>query len=111
MTTDERRRLGKRVAGARIEKGWSKEEAARKAGMSSITWKRVEDGLNVHDTSLATVLRTVGLATTESHDDEVQRLRQTIADSTALSERDKSLLLAQLDAMTNEPPSAERGAS
>lgn len=53
--------LGNQVRDARVAKGWGKEEAARQAGMSSITWKKVEDGKSVHDTSLAQVLQAVGL--------------------------------------------------
>lgn len=45
----------------RIELGWSKEQAARSAGISSITWKRVEDGLRVQDAKLAQVFRAIGL--------------------------------------------------
>ncbi len=41
--------LAKAVKDARLERGWSKEDAARHAGISSITWKRVEDGLRVLD--------------------------------------------------------------
>lgn len=49
--------LGEQVKTARTKKGWSKEEAARRADISAITWKRVEDGLKVHDSKLAAVLR------------------------------------------------------
>jgi transcriptional regulator with XRE-family HTH domain len=41
--------LADAVRQARLDRGWSKEEAARRAGISSITWKRVEDGLPVQD--------------------------------------------------------------
>ncbi|MFE5309753.1 hypothetical protein [Isoptericola sp. NPDC056605] len=40
----------------RIARGWGKEEAARQAGINSITWKRVEDGERVQDASLGKVL-------------------------------------------------------
>lgn len=55
------RDIGLKVERARIDRGWSKEFAAREARISSITWKRVEDGLNVHDTKRAAVLRVLEL--------------------------------------------------
>lgn len=54
------------VKSARLERGLSKEAAARLADISTITYKRIEDGLPVRDTSLIQVLRTLGL-----HVDEV----------------------------------------
>lgn len=45
---------------ARIERGWGKEAAARNAGINSITWKRVEDGLPVRDTSLRAIEKALG---------------------------------------------------
>lgn len=62
MSTDDLAALGERVEQARILAGWSKEHAAREAGISAITWKRVEDGLSVHDTKRAAVLRVLGLS-------------------------------------------------
>lgn len=59
MTPQRQVDLGKRVEATRVERGWSREEAARRAGISAITWKRVEDGLKVHDSKLAAVLRVV----------------------------------------------------
>lgn len=53
--------LGRDVQMARVDKGWSKEEAARKAEVSSITWKRVEDGMPVQDAKLGAVLKAVGM--------------------------------------------------
>lgn len=53
--------LAERVAAARTKKGWSKEEAARNAGISSITWKRIEDGLRVHDSKLAAALEALDM--------------------------------------------------
>lgn len=53
--------LGERVRQARLDLAWSKEQAAREAEISSITWKRVEDGLPVHDVKRAAVLRVLGL--------------------------------------------------
>lgn len=49
--------LGREIEARRVQLEWSKEEAARKAGISSITWKRAEDGLGVQDVKLAAILR------------------------------------------------------
>lgn len=57
----ERRELGRRVEQARLAHGWSKERAAREAGISAITWKRIEDGLGVHDEKRYAVLRVLGM--------------------------------------------------
>ena len=56
MNADERTALGARVKKARIAARMGKEDAARRAGISAITWKRVEDGFPVHDVSLAAAL-------------------------------------------------------
>lgn len=40
----------------RLDRGWGKEEAARRAGLSSITWKRIEDAERVQDASMAKAL-------------------------------------------------------
>ena len=53
--------IAKVVQQGRLRHGWSKEEAARKAGISSITWKRMEDGLTVQDEKLTAALRVVGV--------------------------------------------------
>lgn len=52
---DQRQLIGEAVTAARVERGWGKEEAARHAGISSITWKRVEDGLRVQDIKLRSI--------------------------------------------------------
>lgn len=52
----ERQATGIRVRQARMRRGWSKEHAAREAGISSITWKRIEDGLPVQDVKLESAL-------------------------------------------------------
>lgn len=55
--TDEQRRLiGEEVTRIRVLKGLGKEGASEAAGVSSITWKRVEDGEPVRDASLGRVL-------------------------------------------------------
>src|SRR4051812_10330447 len=60
MNDDDRKRIGLEVASARTRRGWGKEKASREAGVSAITWKKVEDGKPVHDATLAVVLATVG---------------------------------------------------
>ena len=61
MPTEHLQELGRRVVRARLARGWSKEQAAREASISSITWKRVEDGLGVQDVKRARVLEVLGL--------------------------------------------------
>ena len=61
MNSEQLERLGQRVARARMARGWSKEQAAREARISSITWKRVEDGLGVQDVKRAKVLEVLEL--------------------------------------------------
>ena len=61
MNPEQLERLGSRVERARLARGWSKEQAAREARISSITWKRVEDGLGVQDVKRARVLEVLGL--------------------------------------------------
>lgn len=53
--------VGKRVEAARLARGWSKEQAAREARISSITWKRIEDGLGVQDVKRAAALAVLEL--------------------------------------------------
>jgi len=62
MDDNERKEIGARVLTARRAAGMDKEPAAREARVSSITWTRVEEGEAVRDTSLAKVLRVVGLS-------------------------------------------------
>lgn len=58
---EQRIALGKRVRLARLTRGWSKEQASREAGISSITWKRVEDGKSVQDHKRFAVLMALEL--------------------------------------------------
>jgi DNA-binding XRE family transcriptional regulator len=51
MSTGQLGKIAVAVIDARNERGWTKEEAGRKAGISSITWKRVEDGEKVRETT------------------------------------------------------------
>lgn len=59
-TERERQAIARAVTAARTELGLSKESAAREGGISSITWKRVEDGLNVQDTKLRAIEKVLG---------------------------------------------------
>lgn len=79
-----RQALGESVAAARMAKGWSKERAAAKAEISAITWKRIEDGQNVHDVKLAAALRVLDLdergrpveaGSSPTRDDRIAQLR------------------------------------
>ncbi|WP_370094535.1 helix-turn-helix domain-containing protein [Streptacidiphilus sp. MAP12-20] len=54
-TAEDLKRLGRLVTSRRAQLGISKDEAARRAGMSNVTWKRIQDGLPVRDTSYAKV--------------------------------------------------------
>lgn len=47
------------VRDRREDLGWGKEEAARQAGISSITWKRVEDGLSVRDYKRRAIVKAI----------------------------------------------------
>ena len=64
MDENERKELAARVTAARLGSGLGKEAIARKARVSSITWKRVEDGLGVREDRLAAILRAVDSLTT-----------------------------------------------
>lgn len=92
MNDDERKTLGLEVASARTKRGWSKERAAREAGVSSITWKRVEDGQIVQDASLAVILGAVGVSTGDKPEPAAAR---SIEDRMAELERRVDLLERQ----------------
>lgn len=59
--------------------GWSKEEAARRAGISSITWKRVEDALVVQDAKLAQVFRALNINSIEDGFDRIALTEDEVA--------------------------------
>jgi DNA-binding XRE family transcriptional regulator len=59
-TDDARQRLGELVAARRKQLGLGKEAAARLANISSITWKRIEDGLTVRDPSYVAASMALG---------------------------------------------------
>lgn len=65
MTDQDLQALAKAAEAARLAKGWSKERAAREADVSSITYKRVEDGQRVQDAKLAAITRALGLDSTD----------------------------------------------
>lgn len=62
LTEEQLITLGLVVEKARLDKGWSKEEAAREARISSITWKRVEDGKPVQPVKLRGLENALGWA-------------------------------------------------
>lgn len=53
-------RLASAVREARVSLGLTKEGAARLGPLSSITWKRAEDGERIHELSLAKIERVLG---------------------------------------------------
>jgi transcriptional regulator with XRE-family HTH domain len=63
MTTYDLDSFAGAVLQARLDRHWSKEEAARRAGISAITWKRVEDGLPVQDVKRRSIESTLQLDT------------------------------------------------
>lgn len=60
-TDEQRRQIGRAVSRKRMDAGLDKEDVSGRAKMSSITWKRVEDGDPVRDSSLGKVLRVIGV--------------------------------------------------
>jgi hypothetical protein len=54
-TAADLKRLGRFVSTRRAQLGISKDEAARRAKMSNVTWKRIQDGLPVRDTTYGKV--------------------------------------------------------
>lgn len=96
------------VREARIARGWSKEEAARRAGVSSITWKRVEDGMRVRETSLAKILGAVAVGgpgqdeatTAAGSDDLLYKRPEGVAD--AEWERIKGRMDGYLDGLLDQ---------
>jgi hypothetical protein len=59
-------RLPQAVRSARLGKRWSKERAAREAGITSTTWKRVEDGLPVQEHNLTAIEEALGWSAGEA---------------------------------------------
>lgn len=64
MNDKERADLALRIEQARTAQGFSKEAAAKAAGVTATTWRRAEGGLRVHDHKLAAMLDVVGLSST-----------------------------------------------
>lgn len=90
MDEEQRTQLGRDVTSARLRRGLGKEPAARAIGVSSITLKRVEDGLSVREDSLAKILTFFDLPLpgtprpnleTPISDQHVNALRRTIEQS------------------------------
>lgn len=61
MNDNERQTVAKRVTAARTAKGWSKERLAERAGITTTTLRRIEDGLRVQDAKLQMALDALGL--------------------------------------------------
>lgn len=57
----ERQELAAQVTAARKAAGLSKEAAAKRAGVTTTTWRRVENALRVHDHKRAAIMTAVGL--------------------------------------------------
>lgn len=62
MNDQDRAELAQRIVKARTEQNLSKEAAAKKAGVTTTTWRRAEAGLRLHDHKLAAVLEALGLS-------------------------------------------------
>src|SRR4051812_5363121 len=61
LDAEDRIRTGEQVRAARKALGWTKARAARFAGVSTITWTRVEEGKVVWDANLDKAMGAVGL--------------------------------------------------
>jgi len=93
MNQEDLRAFGKVVSRTRRDQRLSKEAAARAAGISSITWKRVEDGLSVHDVNLRAVARSLGLPDPFDVSDEPGSEVKAGREKLGLSRRDMAELL------------------
>lgn len=89
ITDDERQAIGWRVEQARLDHGWTKEEACRGAGVTAATWTRIEAGLPVRDASLGRVVGYVNRKTGEP----VQAVRD-LSDEQLINELARRLALA-----------------
>lgn len=97
--------LGHRVTDERRRAGLAKEAAARLIEVSSITLKRVEDGLPVREDSLAKVLGFFAIPYPEG--DSGSDVAAFIRDS-RLSPKVKEHLLRVLEDEPDEPPAEPR---
>lgn len=61
MSDQDLQELATQAKAARLAKKWSKERAAREADVSSITYKRLEDGLAVQDAKRAAIISALDL--------------------------------------------------
>jgi DNA-binding XRE family transcriptional regulator len=48
-----RQQFGRAVERARVERGWTADEAAKRAGVAPKTWQRIEDGMPVRSLTIA----------------------------------------------------------
>ncbi len=58
---NEEQEQGAKIAAARVAAGLSKEAAAKRAGVTTTTWRRAEAGQNVQGHKLASILTAVGI--------------------------------------------------
>lgn len=65
MNIDE---LAKTIQRRRLDKGWSVEEAARRAGINRVTYKRLEEGLPVQDVKRRAVENLFGMGEEQPND-------------------------------------------
>lgn len=106
MTTRDIQSFAKAVIAARLERGWSKEEAARHAGISSITWKRAEDALPVQDVKRRAIERTLSLESDEDNRHMLTEVSESAAEIAAadlnpdLAEFTDQELLAEVERRT-----------
>ncbi|WP_409187085.1 helix-turn-helix transcriptional regulator [Amycolatopsis sp. VS8301801F10] len=56
-----RQEFGRAVERARVERGWTADEAARRAGVAPKTWQRIEDGVPVRSLTIAKLDNLFGL--------------------------------------------------
>lgn len=119
-------RLGKVVHTERVARSWSKEAAARIAGISSVTWDRVERGLLAQDTKYAAIATAFGwkpdvihrilteddpdfLGDDDEPDDESPLERQLRERLKTLAEDEIELLLALADKFANKGSADDNG--
>jgi transcriptional regulator with XRE-family HTH domain len=111
MNEEQLHELGQRVTTARLRRGLGKEAAAREAGVSSITLKRIEDGLSVRDDSRAKVLSYFGMPlpglAVQVRPENVERIRALIEADDTLDPDLRNRLLGVID---DERPDAGGGA-
>lgn len=100
MNEQERRELGADVRSARLRRGLTKEGIARAVGISSITYKKIEDGESVREDNLARTLGYLDLPIPGAAKGAPSRrpLRQAVLDAAYLTDDERQRLLALIDA-------------